>query len=520
MFQSLQVSQRGCVKPFGFAPTCAALAALLAAAQAAPASAETLRGALRQAYKSNPQIEAERANLRATDENVPRAKSNYRPRVTFQTDFGRQNSNIRPDTTSEGTTSPHGYSFTMRQQVFRGFRTINAVNEAEANIRAGRETLRVTEQTVLLAAVTAYMNVVRDQAIVKLRENNVRVLTQNLKATQDRFSVGEVTRTDVAQSRARRASAVSDLDLARANLKASRANYQRVVGVPPSFLTEPREPTTFLPKTVQIARSVAEREAPTVVAALYLEQAARFAVDQVLGELLPTFNVDAQYSSRYNPSRTTQQSETTSIVGTVVVPLYQGGEVSARVRQAKHLHVRRIQLIQQARTEAREESVTAWSLLNASRARLTSDQAQVDANQIALNGVREEEKVGQRTLLDVLNAEQELLNARVNLVNTKRDLIVNSYRLIAAVGRLSAQDLRLSSKVYDVEAHYHEVRRKWWGISITHRDGRRDFLDLWQTHGTRHEPYKVGNPPPKSGPQTTAPVKAKPGTTSKPPSKS
>ncbi|MCB1511811.1 MAG: TolC family protein, partial [Hyphomicrobiaceae bacterium] len=266
----MHFAQRGSARPIGFASTCAVAVALFGTSLAVPASAETLRGALRQAYKSNPQIEAERANLRATDENVPRAKSNYRPRVTFQTDFGRQNTNIRPDSASEGTTSPRGYQFALRQQVFRGFRTLNAVNEAEANIRAGRETLRATEQTVLLAAVTAYMNVVRDQAIVKLRENNVRVLTQNLKATQDRFAVGEVTKTDVAQSRARRASAISDLDLARANLKTSRANYQRVVGAPPSFLREPREPLAFLPKSLQIARSLAERQAPTVVASLYL----------------------------------------------------------------------------------------------------------------------------------------------------------------------------------------------------------------------------------------------------------
>ena len=469
--------------------------ALLVCVGVPSVGAETLRGALRQAYRSNPQLDAERANLRATDENVPRAKSNYRPTLTFQSDFGVERTNTRPDTTGEGKTYPHGYTFAMRQQVFRGFRTINAVNEAEANIRAGRETLRATEQTVLLAAVTAYMNVVRDQAIVQLRENNVRVLTQNLKATQDRFSVGEVTRTDVAQSQARRANSVSDLDLARANLKASRANYQRIVGAPATNLAPPREPIAFLPKTLEITRTRAERENPNVVASLYLEQAARYAVDQVLGELLPTFNVDAHYTNRHNTSRVTRETETGSIIGTLTVPLYQGGEVSARVRQAKHLHVRRIQLIQQARTEALEEAVAAWSLLNASRARLSSDQAQVEANRIALNGVREEEKVGQRTLLDVLNAEQELLNAQVTLVNTRRDVIVNAYRVIAATGRLTAQDLQLSSKIYDAEAHYFEVRRKWWGISITHKGGRREHFDLWERYGQYHEPYKLGNQP-------------------------
>lgn len=480
---------RGCVLLAGSLSACALLIF------SAHASAETLRGALRQAYKTNPQIEAERANLRATDENVPRAQSGYRPNITFQADAGVQTLHTRPNPTGSGsgTTGPYGYTISGNQQIFRGFRTQNAVNEAEATIRAGRETLRATEQTVLLQAVTAYMNVVRDQAIVSLRENNVRVLTRNLKATQDRFKVGEVTRTDVAQSQARRARAVSDLDLARANLKSSRANYQRVVGNMPGFLREPPVPLAFLPKSLSAARSLAEREAPTVVSSLYLEQAARYAVDQVLGELLPTFNVDAQYSHRRNGSPGTSLRETGSIIGTLTVPLYQRGEVSARVRQAKHLHVRRIQLIHQARTEAREEAIAAWSQLQASRAQIVSDRSQVQANQIALNGVREEEKVGQRTLLDVLNAEQELLDARVALASTQRDLIVNAYRVIASVGRLTAQDLQLSSKIYDVEAHYAEVRRKWWGISITHRDGRHEKMDAWHHRG-QHAPYKLGKP--------------------------
>lgn len=478
----------------------ALLAGCALGALAATANAETLRGALRQAYKSNPQIEAERANLRATDEGVPQAASGYRPRITASGNYGYENTNTRPDSANEGSNRPHGYTLNLDQNIFRGFRTRNAINQAEANIRAGRESLRATEQTVMLASVTAYMNVVRDQAIVKLRENNVRVLSENLKATRDRFSVGEVTRTDVAQSQARRAASVSALDLARANLKASRANYQRVIGAPASYLREPREPMALLPKSLPIARTRAEQEAPSVVAALYLEQSAKYAVDQVLGELLPSVSLNAQYSNQYDPSPGLRQGESTSVMGTVTVPIYQGGEVSSRVRQAKHLHIRRIQLIQQARTEAREEAITAWSLLHASRAQITSDRSQVSANQIALNGVREEEKVGQRTLLDVLNAEQELLNSQVNLVNSRRDLIVNAYRLIAATGRLTAQDLKLQSLVYDPEAHYFETRRKWWGISITHRDGRREKVDLWETYGSRHTPYKLGGTAPNKKP--------------------
>ena len=196
--------------------------------------------------------------------------------------------------------------------------------------------------------------------------------------------------------------------------------------------------------------------------------------------------LEANYTKRFEPSRTTDESETSSLVGRLNVPIYQGGEVHARVRQAKHTHVSRLQEVEQARTEVTAAAIQAWSNLQAMRARLTSDTIAVQARQTALNGVREEEKVGQRTLLDVLNAEQELLNAQVTLVTDQRDLIVASYSLLSAVGQLDAETLKLNSDVYDPEAHYFEVRRKWWGLSITHHDGRRESVDLWDTHGRHH----------------------------------
>jgi len=466
--------------------------ALFAAAgpAAAPVGAETLRQAMAGAYKYNPRLDAERARLRATDEEVPRALSGYRPTVTGTADVAYQRQETKPSSPNDGEIHPHGYAVNASQPIFRGFRTINQVREAEATVRAGRETLRVTEQSVLLEAVTAYMDVVRDQAIVRLRENNVTVLTRELRATEERFKVGEVTRTDVAQATARRAGAVSTLDLAKANLKTSRATYERVVGNPPSNLVDPPPPEKLLPKSASEAIGISTKENPNVVAALYREQASRHTVDRIWGELLPEVRVDASYTKRFDPSRSTDESESTSVVGRLSVPIYQGGEVHARVRQAKHTHVSRLQEIEQARTETQATVVAAFSRLEASRAQLISDLAQVDANQTALAGVREEERVGQRTLLDVLNAEQELLNSQVQLATTKRDVIVNSYNLLASVGRLSANEMSLASNVYDPQAHYHEVRRKWWGVSITHRDGRHEFLDLWHTHGTRHEPVK------------------------------
>lgn len=453
-----------------------------------PASAESLREALSSAYTYNPRIDAERARLRATDEEVARANSGYRPRASANADVGVQHSETRPSSAANGTTAERGYSINLSQNLFNGFQTTNAVNEAEAGVRAGRETLRDVERAVLLEAVTAYMDVVRDQAVVRLQENNVKVLTRELKATKDRFSVGEVTRTDVAQAEARRAGAVSALDAARANLKTSRASFERVVGHPPSNVTDPGPPNRYLPKSLGEAQSIGEQENALIIAALYREQAARYTVDRIRGELLPSAQLEAQWAERFDPSRTLQESEQASITGRVSIPIYQGGEVSARVRQAKHTHVSRLQEVEQVRTEVRAAVTSAWSQLQAAVAQVQSDRLQVEANQTALTGVREEEKVGQRTLLDVLNAEQELLNAQVQLVTDERNLVVAGYTLLSAVGRLDANQLGVAANVYDPEVHYHEVRRKWFGLSITHEDGRREHFDA--RDGREERSYK------------------------------
>lgn len=463
------------------------IGALLLLGSAAVADAETLHGAMASAYKSNPQIAAERSNLRATDEDVPRAKSGYRPNVTGSADAGSVKTRTNPGSTT--ARNPRGYELNVQQNLFDGFRTRNSVRQSEANVRAGRASLHSVEQSVLLDTVRAYMNVVRDQAIVRLRENNVRVLTKNLKATQDRFTAGEVTRTDVAQSRARRAGSISALDLARANLKSSRANYERVVGHPPSRLRNGAVPERSLPRTLAEAKRRATNETPSVVSALYLEQAARHNVELIWGELLPTASLTANYTRRYEPNEGIDSSSTGSIVGSLNIPIYAQGAVRARIRQAKHLHVRRIQLVADARTQAREAVVSAWAVLNASRAQLRSDEAQVSANGIALSGVREEEKVGQRTLLDVLDAEQELLDSQVSLVSTKRDLVVNAYSLLSSTGRLTAQELGLSKRIYDPETHYFEVRKKWFGVSITHHNGRKEHHNFWHSHGAKRS-YK------------------------------
>jgi outer membrane protein len=330
---------------------------------------------------------------------------------------------------------------------------------------------------VLLEAVTAYTDVIRDQAVVRLRENNVNVLSRELKAAQDRFAVGEVTRTDVAQSEARRAGAVSALDLARANLKTSRASYERVIGHAPGILAPARGYEASLPKALEEALAIGRRENPSVVGALYREQAARYSVDRIRGELLPQVQLEASYSDRFETSELSDETEAATVTARLSMPLYEGGEVYARVRQAKHVQVSLLQEVEQARTETEAAITSAWFQLAASRAQLDSDQVQVDANRTALDGVRAEEQVGQRTILDVLDAELELLNAEVQLATTRRTLVVNACTLLSTVGRLDTVTLGVASEVYDPEAHYDEVRRKWWGVSITHEDGRIEMLD-------------------------------------------
>ena len=440
---------------------------------AMPSQAASLRDALRGAYRNNPQLDAERARLRASDEDVPRAKSGYRPTLRGALDAGVQSTTTKPKSISAGETTPWGYEVSLTQSIFSGFRTQSAVSEAEAGVRAARQNLRQVEQRTLLDAVVAYADVVRETHVLKLREHNVSVLTKEMEAAEARRAVREVTLTDVAQARARRARAVSAADLAKANLKIARASYQRVIGTPAEAVDDPATPDQLLPRSLADALSVAAQESPNVISSLFREQSARHAVDKVRGELLPQVTLEAAYGQRYDSSRTIDEQEAASITGRITVPFYEGGEVHARVRQAKHTHVSRLQEIEQARAETEANATAAWSRLIAARAQLRSDEVQVDAARVALNGVREEEKVGQRTLLDVLNAEQEYLDAQVAMIETRHDLVVAGYALLASMGRLTAEHLALDTEVYDAKAHYLEVADKWIGTTIADEERAR-----------------------------------------------
>jgi outer membrane protein len=455
----------------------AVLCAVLACTATTPVAAETLQEALSAAYGYNPRLDAQRSFQRATDEDVARAMSGYRPTITGNADIGIERSDQRPSNFLDGVTKPRGYGVQAVQPIFSGFRTYNAVNEAEANVRAEREVLRDVERIVLLQAVTAYMDVVRDQELVRLNENNVNVLSRELKAAQDRFAVGEVTRTDVAQAEARRADAVSRLDAARANLRTSRGSYQQVIGHPPSGLAWPGPPESLLPRQLQEAIGVSNNEDPLVVAALFREQAAKYTVERIRGELLPTVQLEASYNDRFGSSKLIDEAESSTLVGRATIPIYEAGDVYARVRQAKQNHIGILQQIEQVRTEQTQNLVAAWSQLEAARAQLESDRVSVESNKVALQGVREEEKVGQRTLLDVLNAELEYLNSQVDLETTRRNLVVAAYSVLAAMGRLDAAWIGAAAYVYDPNVHYQEVRRKWIGLSITYGDGRTETFE-------------------------------------------
>ncbi len=442
----------------GGAALCLALLAVLYLER--PAYAETLQQALSDAYLINPVLNAERARLRAIDEQVALAKSGLRPFISGSGDvnYVNQNSERAPGVggggaaigsglagfSTDGVTHPRGYSVQLTQPLFEGFQNLNAIRQAKSTVQAARESLRSVEQTVLLDAATAYVNVVRDTAVVRLRENDVKVLSEQLKATRDRFNVGEVTRTDVAQSEARRSEALSTLAAAQANLKTSKAAYEQVIGHPPGNLVTPPSIRHLLPSSLNESMTLGDGENPIVLASVYEEEASIYAVEQIMGELLPDVSLQAQYEKRFDQSQALAELETTTVSGRLNVPFYQGGGVAARVRQAKETNNQLKKQVEDARLRVHADVIANWGILQSSGPAISSAESAVEANKIALTGVREEEKVGQRTTLDVLDAQRELLNSQIGLVSALRDRVVAEYSLYAAIGRLDAQTLGLS----------------------------------------------------------------------------
>lgn len=442
-------------------------AALLGATAltALPAGAETIQDALSAAYRTNPQLMAERARQRATDEGVPRALSNWRPTVTFSTQGGKGEDEVKSnDVTSTRSRTPYLFSLNVRQPLYRGGRTLAETSRAENLVQRGRALLHTIEQNVLVDAAAAYTNLRRDQAVLELQINNEQVLTRQLGAARDRFQVGEITKTDVAQAEARLAGANADRILAEGNVAASRANYVRVIGEMPGRLAPATMPPG-MPTSEQMAQDMSQ-DNPTVVAARYAERAALDDVDLITGELLPTLSLSGELARQHEISQEEFTQDKAEIQAVLSVPLYQAGSVEARVREAKQIAGQRRIEIEDQRRRTREDVTRNWEALVASRARVISFQSQIRANEIALEGVEQEARVGSRTTLDVLDAEQELLNARVNLVRAQRDEVVAAYQVAQAVGKLTARDLTLPVEIYDPSKYYTETRGRWIGTSI------------------------------------------------------
>jgi outer membrane protein len=443
-----------------------------------PTNAESMNSALSRAYDGNPDLNQQRAAVRVRDEDSPKALGGVRPKASISASAGPQYSvlkipagraqytNNRSFSYDKYTGYPRGATLNISQSIYDGGKTENSVKQAESGVFAARATMRLTEQAILQNGATAYMNVLRDTAVLNLRKNNITVLEEQLRQTKDRFDVGDVTRTDVAQAEASLAQGRSDYYAAQAQLKTSVANYRQLIGVEPKRLEAAQSIERLLPRSLDTAIEVALVEHPGVVAALHQVDAAALAVKVAESALMPNLSVTAQVSQQYDSflgePYTRQFSAAAS--GQLNIPIYQGGTEYATIRQAKEqLGQTRLNADLQ-RDSVRASVVSSYGLLDTAKAQIVSGQAAVKAAEIALQGVREEAKVGQRTTLDVLNAQQALLNARVNLVVSQRDRVVASYAALGSIGRLSASMLSLDVPVYDPSVHFEQVKNKWIGV--------------------------------------------------------
>jgi len=433
------------------------------------ASAQSLEDALAQAYSNNPALAAQRARQRAVDESVPQALSGYRPTVRATADITRNATNSTfqgGETGSENNAKSVGVTAT--QPLYDA--TVGpAVRRAERTVEAQRATVLANEQQILLNAAAAYLDVVQNQAVLELQANNEQVLRRQLDAARDRFRVGEYTRTDVSQSESRLAASIAARISAEGTLQASRATYERVVGSMPGKLKAPK-PKFKLPGTLDEVVEMARSNNPSVLSATYTEAAQREAVDQQFGRLLPSANLSAQANRTIDAGRSSgidiKRQDGAQLTAQITIPLYQAGLPEALTREAKHTANQARLQIDDTRRQAVEAAISAWQGLQAARASIESYNSQIRAAEIALEGVRQEAQVGSRTVLDVLNQEQELLNARVNLVRAQRTEMVQAFTVLGAIGQLTARQLNLPVQYYDADTHYKQVRNKWIGTGV------------------------------------------------------
>jgi outer membrane protein len=445
----------------------------LIGAQSHRAVAESLEGALAVAYQNNPKLNSQRAGTRAVDEGVGIALSGYRPQLTATTQAGEQYlDSLYKGPSGIGSVRAVGaigtasFGLTGSQTVFNGFQNASKTRQAEGLVSSARETLRIVEQTVLLAAAAAYMDLLRDSAVLELQRRNVNVLEATLRQTRDRFAVREVTRTDVAQAESSLAAGRSSVHAAESNYITSKATYVQVIGVEPGKLVIASPVDRFSPRTLAGALARAGSHNPAITTAMFNVGVAVQQVKLAEGALYPTVSLNGTVAKFYGSTTSLSVPETLSgsLMGVISVPIYQGGAEYATIRQAKEtLGQRRLDL-DAARLSVQQNVTQNWGQLEAAKAQLNATTAQVRSAEIALDGVQEEARAGQRTTLDLLNAQQALVQARTALITAQHDRIVASYAVLASVGSLSPQVLGLRVEIYDPAVHYHQVRDAWIGV--------------------------------------------------------
>lgn len=438
---------------------------------------ETLNGALLLAYRANPDLNAQRANLRVVDENVPQALGGYRPRVNIGINAGVAQSNgTLSDVAIRYGTLPVQGGLTVSQTIFDGFQTDNRTRLAESQVLSQRETLRSVESNILFAAAVAYMNLLRDTAIFELQKNNVDVLQEQLRQTKIRLDEGQVTLTDVSQAEARLAVAQAQLSTAESVLQSSVGAFRQVVGVDPRDLAPGRPIDDLIPPDRDAAIAEAFRDNPAIAAAHHDVDVAEAQVKVAEGKLYPQLTASASLEGNHdlpplsNSPRPNSSSISGIFAGRLTVPIYEGGVLYSEIRQAKERVAQRRIEVESIQDRVRFNVVAAWGVLKAAKAAVIASQKAVIANERALAGVREEAAIGQRTTLDVLNAQQELLLARVGFVSAQRDRIVGSYQVVASMGQLTVKSLNLTQDTYDKKVHFDQVKDLWFGVRTP--DGR------------------------------------------------
>ena len=444
------------------------LVAIVYPAAIASCAAETLPEALARAYQSSPQLNADRARQRGADENIPQAMAGYRPQIIASLGAGMQAvRNLLPDNSIQGATlRPWMIGVTVTQVLFNGFKTANSVRVAEFQVQSGREALRNTGQGVLLDAVTAYMNVLANQALVEAQRTNVAVLREILATTKRRLDAGDVTPTDTAQAEARLSRGLADLNAAEVVQAISKSTYEQVIGQAPSQLVAAATVDRLSPGTLATATETTTHEHPAVLGAGFDVDVAQTTIKVAESSLLPTVAVQGSASRSIQSDSTlgTYGTDQASILGQINVPIYDGGTAASQTRQAKELASQSRMVLEQVRNQARTAVVSAWVSNEGTKIALTAAESEVRAADIALRGVRREAAGGQRTTIDVLNAQQDLTNARSRLIQAQRDRVIASYTLLSAVGRLDVHTLNLNTPDYLPEVHYHQVRDAWHGV--------------------------------------------------------